>query len=170
MKKLRKSDIKPVCFIQRLKRQLFSTGWVNIHVIPSWGRVLKFWIFPNQKTLNLPFGKKMFDICHFPIQFVKLIHLLIDMCSVNLYSLSTNLLLAIEGVKTVFCGPDIVVEDVVGCRAGDNARVRTLNIRFIAEYKYFCQLLSKCEITVRVWHRPSGAHWVSHSPTDNARM
>ena len=43
--------------------------------------------------------------------------------------------------------PDVVVVDGVGERpaaaARDNARVRTLNIRFITEYKYFCQLLSK---------------------------
>ena len=53
------------------------------------------------------------------------------------------LFLSIEGVKTVLGRPDVVVEDVIGRRAGDNTRVRTLNIRFIAEYKYFCQLLSK---------------------------
>lgn len=53
------------------------------------------------------------------------------------------LFLSIEGVKTVLRRPDVVVEDVIGRRAGDNTRVRTLNIRFIAEYKYFCQLLSK---------------------------
>ena len=61
----------------------------------------------------------------------------------NVYRVNAYLFLSIEGVKTVLRRPDVVVEDVIGRRAGDNTRVRTLNIRFITEYKYFCQLLSK---------------------------